>query len=127
MLLVNFSHPLTAAQQEQIADLAGQPIAAIHNVPVQLDHAQPFAPQVAACVAAARLTPDQWQTAPILINPPGFAPAAAALIAELHGRMGHFPTLIRIRPIPNTNPTQYEVAELINLQSLRDAARQQRH
>ena len=37
--------------------------------------------------------------------------------AELHGRMRHFPTLLRLRPVPDLIPT-YEVAELLNLGSL---------
>ncbi|MFL5624460.1 MAG: CRISPR-associated protein Csx15, partial [Ktedonobacteraceae bacterium] len=66
-----------------------------------------------------------WQTRPLLINPPGFAPAAFVLLAELHGRIGHFPSLIRLRP--KAGPvTGYEVAELLNLQSIRDTARLRR-
>jgi hypothetical protein len=60
------------------------------------------------------------------VNPPGLAPATAALLAELHGRMGYFPSILRLRPVSGTTPTRYEVAEIINLQALRDAARLQR-
>jgi hypothetical protein len=42
--------------------------------------------------------------------------------AELHGRIGHFPTLIRMRP-KHGSVTSYEVIELLNLQTIRDAAR----
>jgi hypothetical protein len=44
------------------------------------------------------------------------------LLVEIHGRIGHFPTLIRIRP-KHGSITTYEVIELLNLQTLRDAAR----
>ena len=63
---------------------------------------------------------------PILANLPGYAPAAAAVLAELHGRMGHFPAIIRLRPIVGTTPTRYEVAEIADLRELRDAARAER-
>ena len=54
-----------------------------------------------------------------------YAPAAFVLLAELHGRIGHFPTLIRLRP--RSGPvTTYEVAELLNLQAARDASRARR-
>jgi len=58
----------------------------------------------------------------ILINPPGYAPAAILLLAEIHGRIGHFPTLIRMRP-KHASVTTYEVIQLLNLQTIRDAAR----
>jgi len=61
----------------------------------------------------------------LLINPPGYAPVAFVLLAELHGRIGHFPSLMRLRP--KSGPvTTYEVAELLNLQAVRDASRTRR-
>jgi hypothetical protein len=48
--------------------------------------------------------------------------AAFLLLAEIHGRIGHFPTLIRMRP-QHGSVTTYEVIELLNLQTIRDAAR----
>lgn len=68
---------------------------------------------------------EEWQTHPLLINPPGYAPAAFVLLAELHGRIGHFPSLIRLRPKPGP-VTTYEVAELLNLQTIREEARLRR-
>jgi hypothetical protein len=46
---------------------------------------------------------------------------AATLLAELHGRMGYFPTILRLKPIPNSTPPQFQVAEVINLQAVRAA------
>lgn len=126
MVIVNFSHPLTKTQQEQIEKLSGQSITAIHNLPSQLDNGRSFAQQVAAEVDVIGLSAQEWQTLPLLINPPAFAPITAVLIAELHGRMGYFPTLIRIRPVTGTTPSQFEVAELLNLQTIRDQARRRR-
>lgn len=48
---------------------------------------------------------------------------AAVLLAELHGRMGYFPTIVRLRPVADATPRRFEVAELIDLQSVRDVAR----
>jgi hypothetical protein len=48
------------------------------------------------------------------------------LLAELHGRMGHFPAVLRLRPVPDSNPPQFEVAEVINLQEVRDETRKRR-
>ncbi len=126
MIIVNFAHPLTDTQKAQIEQMTGQPITAVCPIPAQFDNQRPFPPQVSALLDGLPLTPEQWQTEPLLINPPAYAPAVAALIAELHGRTGHFPAIIRIRPVPDSLPTRYEVAELINLQTIRENARQLR-
>jgi len=57
--------------------------------------------------------------------------SAVALIAELHGRMGYFPPIIRFRPVVGLNgqpvtPPRFEIAGVSNLQALRDEARKGR-
>lgn len=126
MILLNFSHPLTPEQLQRIGELTGQPLARVMEVPTQLDHERPFDEQVRELVDGVGLSSVEWQTAPLIINPPGYAPATAALLAELHGRMGYFPAMVRLRPVLDSNPTQYEVAEVINLQAVRDRARERR-
>lgn len=126
MILLNFSHPFTPAQREQIEALAGQAVARIIDVPTHMGNGEPFAPQIVALADAAGLTPEEWQTAPLLVNPPGYAPAAVALLAELHGRMGYFPTLVCIRRVKSGVPPRYEVVELLDLQTVRDRARLRR-
>jgi len=48
---------------------------------------------------------------------------AVTLLAYLHGLMGYFPAVIRLRPVEGSTPPQYEVAEVINLQAVREEAR----
>ena len=124
MILLNFSHPLSAAQRAQIEALAGQAIDELHDVPVQLDTQQPFAPQLAELLERVPLSPLDWQSAAIVVNLPGLSAAAGVLLAELHGRMGYFPTIVRLRGVGT--PPVYEVAELINLASVRSQARKGR-
>jgi len=126
IVVINFAHPLTEAQCAQIAAQTGAAVPRVIDIPVQADPGQPFAPQAAALVDAAGLSAAAWQTLPLIINPPGLAPLAATLLAELHGRLGYFPTLLRIRPVADSLPTRYEVAELLNLQAIREQARRQR-
>ncbi len=126
MLILNFTHPLTSEQRMQIEALANTSISEVRTIPVQIDQAEPLEPQITAIVDAVGLSSEAWQTRPLLINPPGYAPAAFVLLAELHGRIGHFPALIRLRPLPGSTPTVYEVAELINLQAIREEARRRR-
>jgi len=125
MLILNFTHPLTPEQRAQIEALAHTSIEEIRTIPVQINQAEPLEPQITTIIDAVGLLSAEWQTRPLLINPPGYAPAAFVLLAELHGRIGHFPSLIRLRPKPGP-VTSYEVAELLNLQTIREAARKRR-
>ncbi len=123
MLLLNLSHPLTPAQRAQLETLIGHPITKVRDIPAHFDNAQPFPGQIRRLVNDIGLTPEEWQTLPILIIPPAYNFAAMTLLAELHGRMGYFPAIVRIRPIPDSLPPRYEVAEIINLRNIRDNVR----
>jgi hypothetical protein len=126
MILLNFSHPLMPEHLAQIEALAGQPVERVVDAPAQFDHVQPFEAQVEALVDEIGLTPQEWQTAPLVVNPPSLNLIAVTLLAHLHGRMGYFPTVLRLRPVAGSTPPRFEVAELLNLQAVRDAARQRR-
>jgi len=125
MIILNFGHPITDEQKAQIERLAGISITSISTLPVQIHQEQPLTVQICELVETIELTSQEWQALPLLINPPGYAPAAFVLLAELHGRMGHFPVVMRLRPKTGPLPT-YEVAELLNLQTVREEARKRR-
>ena len=126
ILLLNFGHPLTEDQLARIREMTGREIDRVLSVPTHFDHVRPFDEQVRELLAAVPLTPEQWQTSPLIVNPPSLAPITAVLLAEVHGRSGFFPTILRLRPISGSVPPQFEVAELLNLQAIRDTARAQR-
>lgn len=125
MLILNFTHPLTSEHVAQIAALIGGVVDEVRDIRVQIEQGQPLEEQVRAIVDSVQLTSEEWQTRPLLVNPPGYAPAAFVLLAELHGRIGHFPPLVRMRPKSGPVPS-YEVAEVLNLQAMREAARKRR-
>src|SRR5258706_6888815 len=125
MLILNFTHPLTPEQRAEIESHANASIEDIRTIPIQINQEEPLEPQIITIVDSVDLSSEEWQTRPLLINPPGYAPAAFVLLAELHGRIGHFPSLIRLRPKPGPI-TAYEVAELLNLQTIREMARKRR-
>ena len=127
MILINFSHPITEAHKGQIESLTGQIIQEVRDVPAQFDNTRPFEVQIRVLVESIDLEPQVWQSAPILVNPPAYNFAALTLLAELHGRMGYFPAITRIRPVEASTPPRYEVAEIINLQAVRDQARTRRN
>jgi hypothetical protein len=124
-LILNFAHPLTPAQLEQATALLGAP-PEVRNIPTHVDRTRPIIEVARELADAAGLAPLEWQTVPLIVNPPGLAPLALALIAELHGRCGYFPAIVNIRPVEGALPARYEVAEIVNLQAVREAARARR-
>jgi hypothetical protein len=121
--LLNFARPLTGLQRNQIEQALGYRIGKTIHIQSEFENLHDFGPQAVALLDRAGLTPHEWQTLPILVNPPGFAPGAVCLLSEMHGRMGHFPAVVRMRPEPHRNPPVFVVAEIVALQALRDAAR----
>lgn len=126
MIVLNFSHPLTPAQVEQVAGMTGQPVERVIEIASQFDETQPFEPQVVALADGCGLTEIEWQAIPLVVVPPALNFIAVTLIAELHGRMGYFPTCMRLRPVAGSRPPRYEIAELLDLQTIRAQARQRR-
>ncbi len=51
MLLLNFSHPLTADQTAQVETLTGQKVERVIGLQVQFDNALPFLSQLKALMA----------------------------------------------------------------------------
>ncbi len=96
-------------------------IADIITIPTLILEEEPLEPQITRLIDSISLYIEDWHKRHILINPPGYAPVALLLLAEIHGRTGHFPTLVRMRP-KHGPVTSYEVVELLNLQVIRDAA-----
>lgn len=124
-LLLNYAHPLTAEQQAQLATLLAAP-PEIRNLGTTIDRRRPLADIALELADAAGLTPEEWQTLPLLLNPPALAPVALALMAELHGRCGYFLPILNIRPVDGALPPRFEIAELLNLQVIRGQARTRR-
>lgn len=126
MILLNFSHPFTPEQKEQLEAVLGQKIERIHHDLVQFDHNADYLSQLAKVMEKIPLTPQELQSAAIIVNLPSFNTIAALTLAELHGRMGYFPPVVRMRPVEGAIPPRYEVAEILNLQTVRDTARTRR-
>jgi hypothetical protein len=126
MLVVNFGHVLTAAHLAAVERLTGSEVSRVVEVRTQFDESRPFAEQARALVDSAGLTPGEWQTERLLVNLPSYNYAAALVLAELHGRAGYFPAVLRLRPVADSTPPQFELAEVLNLQAAREEARRRR-
>ncbi|MDH7482689.1 MAG: CRISPR-associated protein Csx15 [Armatimonadota bacterium] len=123
MIILNFSHPLTSEHLAQIEKLTGRKINKVMDIESHINTSLPLHPQIVSIIDSIPLTPTEWQTEQLLINPPSLNYSAVVLTAELHGRMGYFPTILRLRPVPNATPTVFEVAEVLNLNEVRNTAR----
>lgn len=126
MILLNFSHPISETQRADIERIAGQPIDRLIDIPVQFDNEASFLDQILDLSARLPLDSVSLQTLPILVNLPSLNYIAAGLLVWLNGKMGYFPAIVRMRSRADRTPFVYEVAEIINLQALREQARKER-
>lgn len=126
MIILNFSHPLTDQHLKQIIALTGGKVDRLLDIPVQFDNHLPFREQLVQLMQTVPLPVDDFQKLEILVNPPALNFITAVLLAELHGRMGYFPAIIRLRVVQDSLPPSYEVAEIINLNQLREDSRKRR-
>ncbi|HPH98122.1 MAG TPA: CRISPR-associated protein Csx15 [Anaerolineaceae bacterium] len=125
-IILNFSHPLTEENLAQVEALTGNPVERVISIPVQFDTNQSFLPQLEQMMGALSLSSEELQTLPVLINPPALNFITVMLMADLHGRMGYFPPVLRLRPVAGALPPRFEVAEILNLQAVREQARKKR-
>lgn len=128
MYILNFSHPLMPEQVDHAARLCGLDPAdvTVISVNAQVDPLVPLAEQVRRLADAVGWDGAAWQSHRLLVVPPALSWSAALLIAELHGRMGYFPPCLRLRAVAGIVPPRFEVAEVVDLQAQRDAARARR-
>ncbi|PWH13633.1 MAG: hypothetical protein DDG59_14025 [Anaerolineae bacterium] len=127
MIILNFSHPLTEQQLTQIQQMVSEPIERVIPLAVHFDNTLSFLPQLEKLMRQIPIQAEEWQSLSILVNPPSLNFITALVLAELHGRMGYFPPILRLRPVEGALPPRYEVAEVLNLQQVREAARKQRY
>lgn len=120
--VINFGHPLTEEQAEQLRQELGE-LTLLQPATTHWDVDQPLAPQVQEALDGLGLTPEQWQTVPIVLLLPTLHVAAAVMLAALHGRVGHFPAIVRLKPVERPVGTRFELAEIISLDAVRSAAR----
>ncbi len=124
MLVLNFAHPLTEAQQQQLlAFLPAESLLDVQPVGSQVDVTLPLGPQVVALVDAVGLSATDWQRLPLVLILPSLNFSTAVLLAELYRRCGYFPPFVRLRSVAGALPPRFEVAEIVHLQeALPDAA-----
>ena len=126
MILINFAHPLTSDHLKQIERLTNQSVDRIIEIPANIDPQKEICLQVVELIEQTGLSSTEWQTYPLVINPPSLNFIAITLLAELHGRCGYFPVHLRMRPVEGSVPIEYEAAEILSLQGIRETSRKAR-
>lgn len=120
-IVINLSgHPLTNAQREEIS--REMYIEELIELPAHFDTRTSVKAQIKGILDQIGLTLAEWQNHSILLALPGLAPAAAVLLAYIHGLRGGFPRILWLERIPDTS--QFTVANLVDLQGIRDQARE---
>ncbi len=127
-ILVNFSsHLIQPGQRRDMQKTLQWP--AIEEVDARLGtvpEKQNFTRYLINHVEGIDLTANEWQTARLAVVPAGYAPAWSIILAELHGRLGYFPDIVRLRPAPEPAEEKFEVAEVVTLREIRSKARSKR-
>ena len=127
MILINFAHPFTPEHLKQIEGLANQKVDRTIEISAAIHPQEAIHLQVVELIEQTGLSSTEWQTYPLLVNPPSLNFIAITLLAELHGRCGYFPAHLRMRPVAGSVPIEYEAAEILNLQAIRENARKTRN
>lgn len=122
-LLLNFSHPYAKGEVDRLAALIGDTIRLCEVAVHVEDLTLPLAAVVAATTDDLALTPAEWQTTRVLVDLPGHSGIAGVLLADCHGRMGHFPTLVRRA---RASDGIFRVVEVVELDAVRQASRSRR-
>ena len=120
MIILNFSHPLTQEQINQIEIFMGRNIEQVVDIVVRFDLAHPFVPQLERLLSQSILSSDTLRTKLVILNPPSLNSIAVLVVAGLHGKIGYFPPIIRLKPQSDGHSVKYSVAEIIDIQAVRD-------
>lgn len=127
-LVLNFSgHPVSETQRTAMQQQLGWPQltvieARLGNVP----ESRRFVGEVRSYIGQIDLPPEEWQRRHLAVIPAGYAPAWSVLLAELHGRLGYFPDMVRLRPTRGPGEEKFEVVEVVSLRDIRNEARSRR-
>jgi len=127
-LILNFSgHPVLPGQKQTVERFMHWNISEVvdcvfGNVPED----QNFVSTITKAIERVKLSQEEWQTTSLVVIPAGYAAIWSVVLAELHGRLGYFPDVVRLRPASSGGGEKFEVAEIINLREVRHSSRDKR-
>jgi hypothetical protein len=127
-LILNFSgHPVLPGQQQSIERQmrwASSEVIDVSLGNIAEDHK--FVSAIEKAVERIGLSQEEWQATPFVVIPAGYSAVWTVVQAILHGRLGHFPDVVRLRPAPPLSVEKFEVAEIMNLHEVRHHSRDKR-
>ena len=128
MIILNFSHPLTDNQKEQIRKKLSVSIKEWHeskilriNCYINID--RPLSEQINNILD--NIPENVWHKH-ILFIPPPIAHSAILITISIRERCGYYPQSIRIKRERKSLPPRYVIAEVINLNDFREQSRAKR-
>ena len=120
MILINFGAPFRPLQISQAEALLHEPITRVVDLTVNVDPDQEMLAQFKKIMGKLKLINADLRAEPVVVNLPQQNYLSVMILAELHARMGYFPTFIRTRMTSSGMLPYYEVAEVIDLQAIED-------
>lgn len=119
--VVNFSHPITPKNVEEIRMRIvgwGEFVLEVKEVQIFIDWDIDIFTQIEEAVDAVGLTPHEWRESPIVVGVPGHNLLSILVMTELNKRMGHWPTVMSFTRRTTVADTFHEVTALFNLDVL---------
>lgn len=120
MILINFGAAFRPLQISQAEAFLHEPITQVIDLSISVDPDQEMLPQFKKRMAKLKLSNLDLRAEPVVVNLPQQNYLAVMVLAELHARMGYFPCIIRTRMKASGILPYYEVAEVIDLQTIED-------
>lgn len=126
-IVLNFSHDFTPEQREEILALLEKNEDEVEireglGRQYQYESAFGLVKHVREQVAAVRLGASAWQECQIVVNLPAYSGGAMIALADMNGRMGYFPTVLRVERADDG----FHYTEALDLEQLRLRALKER-
>ncbi len=124
MIFISFSDHIKEANHraeiEALVSIGGGRIDEFVQTERTFNMDQPLVPQVVDWLAAVEFERLCALKKPFLIFPPSLNYVSAVLLALMHGATGDWPSILRIRPVDSGGVRSYAIAEIINLNQVRN-------
>jgi len=117
MVLLNFAHSLTEEDVSGIAALAGRTPKSVVHIAPEFVGSLPLVPQVRRVVDEVGFSQKEWQNTSLLVCLPLDPAAAAIFVAEIAGRHGRTPTIVRF--VQDAQKGRLVPFELVSLHQVR--------
>jgi hypothetical protein len=120
MILINFSAPFKPLQISQVEALSHEPVTRVVDLVFNIDSDMQVLPQFKNTMSRLKLSNTDLQAELVVVNLPQQNYLSVMVLAELHARMGYFPPIVRTRMRASGILPFYEVAEVVDLQTIED-------